>query len=68
MDYSLLIGIHNLEKRRNPAIDAFFEAKLTDRSNQSTNDSSTNLTTRYSNFNFARMTSNFKKYDNVFNM
>jgi hypothetical protein len=31
MDYSLLLGIHNLEKERNnQAIEAFFDAKLSD--------------------------------------
>lgn len=31
MDYSLLLGIHNLEKEKNnTAIEAFFEAKLND--------------------------------------
>ena len=31
MDYSLLLGIHNLEKERNnSAIEAYFDAKSTD--------------------------------------
>ena len=75
MDYSLLLGIHNLEKDRNNniAIEAYYEAKIGDlhtiseNGNQLTNNS-VGISNNNNNNNNKSTLSSTKNWDNVFNM